>query len=210
VWDSIGLLRKLRYTPLFIALLFIVYLVGFVWIFVIGIIPTLSSAIASLVCLAWTVIGLLLIYSALCVVVCSVTHPGSGSDNLARCASLYRGAEQEWREYPVRVFVIFSDSGSSTMLIVHCFFLIGEPHMLVRTCRAIAELDATGLGSLDREIPRRQTGMILGGLGGLGSTILKALALVSLFLVSPSGMVETPRLQTKDVLAKSERSEHEP
>src|SRR3990172_1655357 len=29
-------------------------------------------------------------------------------------------------------------------------------------------------------------------------------------LVSPSGMVKTPRLQTKNVLAKCERSEHEP
>jgi class 3 adenylate cyclase len=145
-----------------------------------------------------------LLCSAFWVAGYSATHPGSGSDNLAKCArlleeqgftvrklresSIYakRGslfihsvAEQEWREFKMRVMVTATGTGSSSTLDVLSVCLIGVRLWFVPGCRAIAELDEPELTRLSRTIPARQRGLSLSGLGNKISGTLAIFSIIS-------------------------------
>jgi len=93
--------------------------------------------------------------------------------------------EKEWKEFPIRVLVTATESGSSSALdvLVQCGISMQVRSMLVHTSRSIAELDGLGLARLGREIPVKQRGL---SLSGLGKKIAMALGIFSLISVAVS------------------------
>ena len=201
LWDSVSVLRKLRDSKPFQFIMNVVMFFVFVGIFISLPPSTFPQILAPLISLVWVLLYALLIGSAFWVAGCSFSHPGSSSDNLAKCARLLedqgftvrkltqnsihakRGsffqlhiAEQEWKEFPMRVMVTATDSGPSSTLDVLCVCLIGVRLWFVQNSRAIAELDGLGLARLSRTIPARQRGL---SLSGLGNKIFRALAIIS-------------------------------
>ena len=165
-WDSVGVLRRLRDSEVAIGLVMTAAMI-FGSIGIIALFPSPLSNLGLLIVLVWFLLCMLFFGGARGVTNYSLSHPGGGTDNLAKCARLLeeqgfavrkliknslhakRGsykhigvAELEWKELPIQVMVTATDSGSSSTLDVQCICLKEVRHLIVqKTCRAIAELD---------------------------------------------------------------------